>query len=76
MPKTKVMISYNIGDAQCAPKETLPKNPHGEWLVSHFSKHASTCQVNVGGGEGKPNQHGAQMYKLTNGEFVSQLAAL
>ena len=75
-PKTKVMISYNVGDTQCAPAETLPKNPHGEWLAEHFGRHAATCKVNVGGGEGKPNQHGAQMHKLVNGEFVAQLAAL
>ena len=74
--KTKVMVSYNIGDTQTAPEETLPKNPHSEWLVEHFTKHAAACQVNVGGGEGKPNQHGAQMYKMVNGEFVAQLAAL
>ena len=74
--KTNVMISYNIGDTQVAPRETLPKNPHGEWLAEHFRKHAATCQVNIGGGEGMPNQHGAQMHKLVNGEFIDQLVTL
>lgn len=76
VPKTKVMISYNIGDTQVAPAETLPENPHGKWLADHFTANAAVCQVNVGGGEGKPNQHGAQMPKLVNGEFVTQLSAL
>eukprot|EP00605_Chrysophyceae_sp_TOSAG23-4_P001534 GSChrysophyteH1.ASY1.ANO1.1682.1 assembled CDS len=47
---TKVMISYNIGDTQVAPAETLPKNPHGEWLAEHFTTNAAVCQVNIGGG--------------------------
>jgi len=41
-----------------------------------FRQIAATCQVNVGGDEGKPNQHGAQMQKLVSGEFSAQLAAL
>ena len=79
--KMKVMVSYNHNDTQCGSKELLPRNPHGQWLAEHFTKHAAVCQVNVGGKDGAdgakvPNQHGAQQFKIANGEFVTQLLAL
>lgn len=74
----KVMVSYNMNDSQTGSREMLPENPHGKWLAEHFTSTATVCQVNIGGSEAKgaPNQHGAQMAKTMNGEFVAQLLAL
>ena len=73
----KVMISYNLNDHQVGSKELLPENPHGQWLADHFTKSAAKCQVNIGGTkEGKKNLHGAQMPKLSTGEFIRQLVDL
>jgi hypothetical protein len=74
---TKVMVSYNLNDHQVGAKELLPENPHGKWLADHFTAKAAKCVVNEGGSrEAKANQHGAQMPKLSTGEFVRQLASL
>ena len=74
----KVLISYNLNDKQCGSTELLPQNPHGQWLVNHFTKNAAKCEVNVGGKDDKkaPNQHGAQQFKMVNGQMVAQLAAM
>ena len=75
--KTKVLVSYNLNDPQVGSKELLPENPHGAWLVEHFTKVAAKVEVNIGGSrEGKQNFHGAQMPKLATGEFVQQLTAM
>ena len=76
--KYKVVVSYNLNDTQVGSKELLPQNPHGAWLAEHFTKAAAKCEVNVGGVDDKkaPNQHGAQQYKMINGEMLTQLAAM
>ena len=55
----------------------LPVVTHA-WLAEHFTKAAAKCEVNVGGVDDKkaPNQHGAQQYKMINGEMLTQLAAM
>jgi len=78
VPKTKVMISYNIGDTQEAPEEaeTLPEYLQGKWLADHFTANAAVCKVNIGGGEDYPNFKAHIQPDLVDGEFVAQLSDL
>ena len=67
----KVMISYNEGDPKCPPAHAL-------WLIEHFRSQGSSVVVNVGdnpSGKIQSSQHGRQMPKMLNGEFLEALVA-
>ncbi len=68
-PQTKVMVSYNDGDQQCPPE-------HARFLIEHFTEKAAAVTVNTAPNETKKqgNNHGGQMSKIVNGEFVQLLA--
>ena len=68
----KVMISYNEGDPKCPPA-------HAQWLIEHFRSQGSSVVVNVGdnpSGKIQSSQHGRQMPKMLNGEFLEALVAM
>ena len=69
--KTKVMVSYNEGDLQSP-------TPHGKFLADTFTEKAAAIKINFACNEtkGQANNHGAQMVKQFNGEFIQMMAEL